>query len=185
MTTAHGYTTIVRDIESERTLEASTISLDALADQELAASIREGSRYPALDLFSKITDSPFTAFELPDVEGEREVTPQQLASIFSHDFDQAEQAWMEPRAADSEIAFAEQLLDAMVLAEHSDAHAMKPAKHIGVALAGSGTTILTTAMLSGIVTTGTVVAFSSVGIVVVAVGAPYLLYRLLTKSHSH
>ena len=72
------------------------------------------------------------------------------------------------------------LLDATVLAEHSDAEAMKAATAVGAATATASGTVAVAAIASH---AGVAVLIASpLGIVLVGPAAAYLTWRLLTRN---
>jgi hypothetical protein len=188
MPVTHAYTTVVTDNETGLYGEVGTINLEALADQDLATAIRDGN-------YSRFIDG-LAGLSVPGEIGEPELQvrpldaplewlsqdqlPGRLAAFLgSAQLDEAVQGWYNPLGPDDpRTAFAGNLLDSTVLAEHSDAAAIGAGSAVGVAAIGGGTHIVVALVAAGSVGGVGLLVAGPVGIVVLGVGAGYAVYRL-------
>jgi hypothetical protein len=186
MAAAHAYVTFVADDDTGYVADVATISPGALAASDLSDPLRFGD--PAVFL------AAVAQMSSPDGDRSLEVArldftpdllnPDQLAGHLAAVLDasrlaDAVGAWNQPLAPDDQrTRFAVTLLDATVLAEYSDATAMKAAGAVGAATA-TGSAGFAAALIASHAGVAVLIA-SPIGIVVAGPAAAYLTWRLLT-----
>jgi hypothetical protein len=188
MATVHSYTTLVRDIELDQTVEVATISLDALADRDLADAIAAGKFDEAAAVIHDLVHHE--AGTTLDVRLVDEIVTasaddfvRRLAAVLpTGSIDDAERAWRQPTEADHPLVhLVGELLSATVLIEQSDAAAITAAGAVGTAVVGAQGAVLVAVIHAGAVSGGLVLLVSPVGLVAVGVGSFYLTYRLIRR----
>jgi hypothetical protein len=188
MPVTHAYTTFVADSETELYGEVGTINLEALADQDLAAALRDGDYSRFIDGLAGLSvpgeigepELQVRPLEAPVEWLSQDQLPGRLAAFLSSgQIDEAVQGWYNPLGpGDPRTAFAVSLLDSTVLAEHSDAAAIGAGSAVGVAAIGGGSHIVVAIVAAGSVGGVGLLIAGPVGIVVLGVGAGYAVYRL-------
>ena len=187
----HAYSTAVHDPASDLTGEVATIAVDAIAEQRFADLLRSSQPHAFFnELGNNVEGEQFLVLPIdpralfPNGERpSRDALKILLAAALTRNWGAAVQAWQRqerPGAAVEE--FIDQLLDAVVLAEHSDPEAAKAVAQIA-AVATVGATAMPAAGAVGVALVGhgaalAVVIAGTGGVAVIGVGAAALVWGL-------
>lgn len=186
MATAHAYATFVADDDTGFIADVATISPGGLTNSQLSGPLSQGDHAGFLAAVGQMSspdgDPPLEVAQLditPVLLGPDQLAGHLAALLSTSHLAEAVSAWNQPLGpGDERTRFAYMLLDATVLAEHSDAEAMKAATAVGAATATASGTVLVAAIASH---AGVAVLIASpLGIVLVGPAAAYLTWRLLT-----
>ncbi len=182
---SQAYVTFLRDENSDTRAEAATLPLDALADQELAAWLRDGQLGMFLDgLISPVEDDEEVLRAVRvDVESSTLLSGSLRvllgAAVGATDLSDALiriEANKGPEEALS--SFVDDILGAPVLFEQSDAAAIAAAGAVGAAVVGAEGYVLAALVTAGQIGGVAVLIATPVGLVILGVGAAYVTWRL-------
>jgi hypothetical protein len=198
MATAHAYATLVADDNTGHAAAVATIGIGALAS-ELSGPLQQGN--PAAFLAAvaainsqdgdlglevrQLTDWPVQQFQqlqqAQQFQQARDRLAGHLAAVLSTNrLDEAVTAWNHPLGPDNQwTGLAVALLDATVLAEHSDPEAVKAATEIGKAATAAAGSVVVTAIA---VHAGVAVLIAGpIGVVALGAGAVFLTLHRFTR----
>jgi hypothetical protein len=190
MAVVHGYVTLVADSDTANAASIGTISLQALAEQDLADMLRaadyDGFISGLSQLFSENGEPELQVvrLNLPDSSLLTSAEfPHRVGAVLDTDqLEEAVAAWYNPQAhGDTLTDFAVSLLESTVLAEYSDAAAMAAAGAVGAASMGGSATVVAALVSAGSVGGVAILIAGPVGVVVLGVAATVITFRLLTR----